>query len=644
MMRILPAAIAAAFLSHAAPCLAQRVDDNAVTEAEDAFGTSIGSETIGIYSARSVRGFSPVQAGNVRIEGLYFDRQGALPPRLMEGSTVRVGLSAQSYLFPAPTGIVDYRLQKVGDKRVSSLAVTAGPYDGGSVEADVRLPFADARFGVATGVSYSQEEYYDGSDAPFLRAAVVPRWRPTEDIDVLAFASVSRGRDEEAPPAIRTAGSFLPPRVERRRYFGQTWADGETESLNYGVLAKARMGRDWAFAGGLFHSSFERLQGFAEQFVGTTREGLTRETVIADPSQRYASTSGELRLSRSIVEGPRLHVLHASLRGRRLHSRYGGSATPLVLPERRLGEILRVPRPEFAFRERTRDLVEQRTLGLAYEGRWREVGEWSVGVQKTDYEKRIEPPGAAPTATTDDPWLVNATASWFATDRLAVYAGHTRGLEESGLAPADVANRNEALPAIRTRQTDAGIRWQIGRSMKLVAGLFDVRKPYFITDDANVLRVQGDVRHRGLELSFSGKPREDLSVIVGAVLMDPEVTGVAVREGRIGDKPVGQSDRTFRTDLEYRPPTLHGWSFDFAATHVGDRTASRDGRSEVPAYTMLDLGARYRFALGRHKAMLRLQALNLTDAWTWNIYGSNSFGLTDGRRFQAQLAIDFDGP
>lgn len=644
MMRILPAALAAGLLPYSAGCLAQRVDDNAVTEAEDAFGTSIGNETIGIYSARSVRGFSPVQAGNVRIEGLYFDRQGALPPRLMEGSTVRVGLSAQGYLFPAPTGIVDYRLQKVDDKRVTSLSLTAGPYEGGAFEMDVRLPVAGDRFGIATGASYSREEYYDGSDASYLRAAIVPRWRPDDAVDVMAFASLSRGRDEEAPPAIRTAGAFLPPRVARRRYFGQTWADGETESLNYGVLGKARLGSDWALSGGLFHSSFERLQGFAEQFVGTTQDGRTRETIIADPAQRYASTSGELRVSRSIIEGPRLHVLHASLRGRRLHSLYGGSAAPLVLPERSLGTRVSIPHPGFSFGERTRDVVEQRTFGLAYEGRWREVGEWSVGVQKTDYEKRIEPPGLSATTTTDDPWLVNATASWFLSERVALYAGHTRGLEESGLAPADVANRNEALPAIRTRQTDAGVRWQIGRSMKLVAGLFDVRKPYFITDDANVLRVQGDVRHRGLELSFSGKPREDLSLIFGAVLMDPVVTGVAVREGRIGDRPVGQSDRTFRADVEYRPPALRGWSFDLAATHVGDRTASRDGRSEVPAHTTLDLGARHRFALGRHKAMLRLQVLNLTDAWTWNIYGSNSFGLTDGRRFQAQLAIDFDGP
>jgi iron complex outermembrane receptor protein len=54
----------------AVPASAQAVDDataatgaraaeNAVRSAGDAFGTSIGRETIGLYNAGNVRGFSP---------------------------------------------------------------------------------------------------------------------------------------------------------------------------------------------------------------------------------------------------------------------------------------------------------------------------------------------------------------------------------------------------------------------------------------------------------------------------------------------------------------------------------------------------------------------------------------------------------
>lgn len=623
---------------------AQRTDDNAVTAAEDAFGATLGNESIGLYSAKQVRGFSPVDAGNVRMDGVYFDRQGTLPPRLVEGSTIRVGLSALSYPFPAPTGIVDYRLQKAGDERVISVVGALNAYGAPALELDAKLPLIPGRFGIAAGVSYAREEYYDGADARYLRAGVVPRWRPSENVEILPFWSVSRGRDEEVAPTIVTAGNNLPPKIKRRRHFGQTWSDNEYDSRNYGVLGKARFGDDWALTGGVFRSINHMPSGFAELFVDTTRDGLAREKVIADPRQRAASTSGELRLSRSFREGPRLHVLHVAARGRRLDSEYGGSAPALDFGVRPLGEPRPMPEPAaFAFGPRTHDRVRQWTGGLSYEGRWREVGELSLGIQRSRYEKSVDQPGLPRTATRDQPWLPNANVSVYLGKRLALYAGHTRGLEESGIAPDDAANRNQALPAIRTRQSDAGLRWAFADDMKLVAGAFDVRKPYFTTDERNVYGAIGEVRHRGVELSLSGRPIDAFSLVAGAVLMRPRVSGEAVRLGRVGDRPIGQTERVLRADLEYRPPSLAGLSFDLSMSHYGERIASRDGVNRVPAYTLVDVGARYRFRLGSAPATLRLLVANLGDTYTWNIYGNNSFGLTDGRRYLAQLAVDFDG-
>jgi iron complex outermembrane receptor protein len=125
--------------------------------------------------------------------------------------------------------------------------------------------------------------------------------------------------------------------------------------------------------------------------------------------------------------------------------------------------------------------------------------------------------------------------------------------------------------------------------------------------------------------------------------MRPRVSGEAVRQGRVGERPIGQAERVLRTDLEYRPPRLPGWSFDLAMSHYGERVASRDGVNRVPAYTLADVGARYRFRLGKAPASLRLLVANVGDTYTWNIYGHNSFGLTDGRRYVVQLAVDLEG-
>ena len=65
------------------------------------FGFSVGRESLGIYSSGNARGFSPTAAGNVRINGLYFDPgtafafQAGLPSPLLGSISIKVGLSAQ---------------------------------------------------------------------------------------------------------------------------------------------------------------------------------------------------------------------------------------------------------------------------------------------------------------------------------------------------------------------------------------------------------------------------------------------------------------------------------------------------------------------------------------------------------------------
>ncbi len=634
---VLPLALAIAI-----PAGAQRASDNAVTAAEDAFGTSVGNETIGLYSPSQVRGFSPVAAGNVRIEGIYIDRQGAIPQRLVSGSTIRVGLSAQGYLFPAPTGIVDYTLRGVGDRPLVSVVAGSFAYGAPAIEVDAQLPIIGKTLGLAAGASWGHEKYYDGSDAHYVRAALIPRWRPCAGIEVIPFYAISVGRGEEVAPTIIAAGNVVPPEAPRRRYFGQAWAQKDTRSINTGVIAKARLGADWAVTAGAFRSIFVNERNFAELFIDTTADGNTTERVVADPGQRYASTSGELRVSRSLTDGPRLHTLHATVRARSLDSFYGGAAPALDLGPRRLGQPVEVPEPrDLAFGRRTHDRVRQTTLGLAYEGRWKGVGEAAIGIQRADYTKRIDQPGLARTATTDRPWLLNASAAATITDRLALYAGYTRGLEESGLAPVNAANRNEALPAIRTRQVDGGVRWAVPGGMKLVAGVFDVAKPYFNTDERNVYTVLGDVRHRGAEISLAGNPTERLSLVAGAVLMRPRVTGAAVDDGRVGARPLNQPGRTLRGNAEYRPAFAPGFSVDLAVANIGRRYASRDNVVTVPSYTLVDIGARYRFRIGKAPATFRLQMQNVGDVFAWNIVGSNSYGLMDKRRVTAFLAADF---
>jgi len=108
---------------------AQHASDDPVASANDAFGLTVGLESIGIYNPYDVRGFNPQTAGDVRIDGLYFDQQWVLSNRVVEGSTIRVGVSEIGYVFPAPSDIVDYDLRHAGNGTASATVVaSAGPF------------------------------------------------------------------------------------------------------------------------------------------------------------------------------------------------------------------------------------------------------------------------------------------------------------------------------------------------------------------------------------------------------------------------------------------------------------------------------------------------------------------------------------
>lgn len=202
------------------PALAQRTDDNAVKQAEDAFGKSVGDEQIGIYNPNMVRGFSPVAAGNVRIEGLYFDRQANPSQRFIDGTTIHVGISAQGYAFPAPTGIADYVLRRPGSKTLASANLALGPWGGRSAEVDVQLPVDGERLGVAFGGGLYRESQPHHSLSQTRSFAMLGRYRPTDHIEIIPFWSQVRVRDEESQTLIFTTGDFLPPPIPRDRFLG----------------------------------------------------------------------------------------------------------------------------------------------------------------------------------------------------------------------------------------------------------------------------------------------------------------------------------------------------------------------------------------------------------------------------------------
>lgn len=621
----------------APPAAGSRAGENAVRNASDAFGTVIGREEIGLYGADDVRGFSPVAAGNVRIDGLYFDPVIFPSDRISGATTIRVGPSALGTPFPAPTGIVDLSLRVPGDDRAGSALASVDSFGSHVAEVDIALPLTDG-FSLGLGGMVRRERFITAAHDNKYEAAAIARWQASDSLRVVPFLSFTVTPRDDVPPLFVPAGEVLPPEPPRRLFLGPRWARQRDSELNAGVVADWAMATGWTVKAGLFRSSVVLPTAFSNLMEDVRPDGSARQRVLADPRLFFASTSGEARLTRSIADGPREHRLHIAVRGRQAFRRFGGSDT-IDLGPTTISRPASAPLPPLRFSEQEQDRVRQMTGAIGYEGEWRGVGSLALGLQKSDYAKRIGLPGSKQ-AVDATPWLGSINAAIRLGSRTEIYGGWVTGLEESGIAPDIAANRNEALPAIITRQVDAGLRQQLG-DLTLVVGGFQVSKPYFNLDAAGRFGPLGSVVSRGLEFSLAGPITSALALVGGGVMSWPRVSGEAVALGVAGPLPVGAIRRRLNLSLDWRPPFAPGLSFDLGVIANSSTVTTVSNAVHIPPQTFIDLGARYAFRWGGRNAVLRAQLFNLGGVNGWYLEGAGVYGMNDGRVGQLYLTIDF---
>lgn len=624
---------------------AQHAADNPIASADDAFGLTLGLETVGMYSPGQVRGFSPQTAGNVRIDGLYFDQQGAPSNRVVEGSTIRVGVTEIGYAFPAPTGIVDYQLRQPGDGTPSATVIaSAGPYDAWGVSVDGSLPVAGSELLLPMGVSRQVSTAtpygsYPGYTSTVTSAGATPQWTPSDRVTVRALLDWQDTRKATTFPLFFTAGDFLPPPMPRG-YAGQDWARGRSLTENFGGLAVAQLSREWSLAAGLFRSISDNPVSFADLYTGVQPDGRADHLVVGYPDQSAASTSGEARLTGRFGSGAWHHELIFLARGRDVLARYGGDdvvdAGPAII-----GAVTQVPEPTFDYSARTNDRTELWSVGSAYHVDWRGVAELEAGIQRESYRKAVATAGTPAGAIADHPVRAYGNSAVALTQRLTLYAGYTQGLEDSGVAPSAAQNRGAVLPASRTWQMDSGMRYRVTPRLKLIAGVYELQKPYFNLDTSNIDRDLGVQRARGVELSVSGQQIGHFDINAGVLAAKVGVAGPDLAAEGVGPVAIGQPRLQYVVNVNYTVPRWPALSFDVGATHFGSEPASVDDRIYSPAVTQLNLGGRYRFTVCGKSSSLRVQVQNVSNSYWWtNVYTPGDFQWPAPRTVFAYLTTD----
>jgi iron complex outermembrane receptor protein len=637
----LAAALALAALAPAR-AHAQRADENAVTAADDAFGTKVGSQSIGLYDSEHVRGFSPRAAGNLRIEGLYFDQQTYGTNRcLVVEETVRVGLAAQFFDTPSPTGIANYSLHASGPANGASVVIARGPFLESRLELDGQRA---ARSGAASaGLCFHAMSNFDidlARRSHAFEAGAVGRWRPAAQVEVLSFWGLTQGNEHDELPTVYINGTERPPDFIEARLPTQRWARWRWNETTAGTLARSTGGGAWSWAGGLFLSTEKNPPNYSDLFDQLSADGTMHHEIDVSPPSYARSTSGEFRLLHRSTADKRQRLWSIALRGRNMTRSFGGDYFHDYSADfgpQRLDEWRALPEPQLVFGDGSEDRVRQIGLGLSFEQRWIDRGSLSIGVQKVDYRRSI----AAPSATTHEhstPTLLNLRFTRNLGPTLVSYAGYTRGLEDSAPAPTNAAVPYATAPATATWQVDAGLRMQRSQSLQLVAGVFEIQKAYFNLDSSGIYRQLGHIRHSGVEASATISGADGFTTVLGGVWLRPSVLPAAGEPDPGGAAATGTTPLVLDANLDYAPRRWGAWSAGMQLHRLSSRPA---GTASLPAFYVFSLSARYRVELYGRTCLLRLDGYDLNNATDLYVSSAGLAVSEEGRRLALTLTMDF---
>ncbi|MDG2003075.1 MAG: TonB-dependent receptor [Novosphingobium sp.] len=631
---------------------AQRADENAVKNSEDAFGTSIGQERTGIYTDRNTRGFSPLDAGNVRIDGIYFDQVSILAGRLRRDTAIRVGFSAIDFPFVAPTGVVDHHFRPFPTDSGNSITTALNFYGGHIDEWDFRVPLLDGHLGLTGGIANANFWQVDRAKSVSWGLTVRPILR-IGGVEFAPYASAGEFAKNFAKPLAVVRDGYLPDQPPSGQYLGQNWASGHRLHQNFGATIKAKITDKLSLRGGYFYSVGDQLSNFSEIYQVVGPGGASNHFVFADPRHAIDSTSGEAQVALSLGNERFRHRFFAGYRFRDRQTETGGSHSILRFFDPNEPVIYGVSdpldQPAFSFTPINAGRVRQSSLMLGYVGQLEGVGHLNIGIQKARYRARSLVGATGVTnRSRANPWLYNATLMIEITPKFSVYVASQRGLEDSGLAPENAANRNDQLPATKATQYEGGVRWDFGKG-KLVVSAFQISKPYFTFDGANNFVERGQRRHRGLELSLTGHFGDRLDIVAGAVLMDPVVTGAALTgPDPVGKRPAGTPTLFGQLDANYRTDFLGGLVLTAGLNYTGKRAATArpvahlgDQQLMLPGWMRVDLGLRQRFKLGKIDVSLRAVVQNVLNEKHWNVVAADVLIPEERRKLLLILTTDF---
>lgn len=267
-------------------------------------------------------------------------------------------------------------------------------------------------------------------------------------------------------------------------------------------------------------------------------------------------------------------------------------------------------------------------LTLGARRQWLETKQYSfiTGLQTQDYNEQL--------------WTPLIAVSYALTDKFSLYGNMIEGLSQGDTAPVTANNPGEVLSPYKTRQYEAGIKYDAG-SFGATLAAYQIEKPNAFVDSSNIFRADGEQRNRGVEMNVFGEPMTGLRVLGGLNYINPELlkTENGVNDGK---DAMGVPREQANLGVYWDVPAIQGASLNARWIYTGEAYYDAANTIKVPSWRRYDVGASYRFMNAGTPVSISLNVENLFNENYWqasSYYGGVS--INTPRTVTLSTTIDF---
>lgn len=594
-----------------------------------------------------IRGIAVENRTNYRLNGsLPIMNFGQVPMEDKERVEVLKGATALYYGFTSPAGVVNFVTKRAGATPVTTVGMTVDQNGTAVATADVARRFGEqqqvgVRINAVGGTLASYMDDVGNGNRRFVSAAL--DWRVNARLRLAADLEYDKRRvTEQVGITLPTAVNgviTLPRTVDPKRLVGPDWAKFETETKNALLRADYALSDNWALTVEGGHSETARDRALPIFRFTNNAAIATGAGRITGNLQHSVLDSTMLRaeLAGTVNTGPVKHDVTFGV------NRTDKGQDPIyqatyTIPSQNLYNPAPVTNytvsaysatPTTAGLE-TRDSGAYAIDRMTFSPHWQAV----AGVRSVKYKSDQGANHYDVSKTTPMAALI-----YKYTDDLSFYVSGSQGLEEGETAPTGTANANQRLAPGVSRQKELGARWRmpVAGGTLVQASLFEINRPGYYTNTANIYSADGEQHFRGLELSTQGKLTPRLSWQTSAQFIDPEFRDIGAAYN--GKLPENAAKRTASAFLSYELDAVPGLSVNGGAYYTGSRPVNDLNQAFLGGVTLFTVGGRYVTTVMGKRTSVQLNVENAGGKEYWAGAGTR---LSSGAPRLIKLGVKVD--